>query len=116
MTWATMDEAFWDWTNAVNFQVVQKAVADYEATEAPIILESFDGVLEPVHPRALLVKPEGQRVWKWWQMWSTKNLELNAIIQDQTGKQYRVMSTSDWNMGGGNYKQYELVQNPPLGS
>lgn len=114
MTFPNMNEAFWDWTTATQFQVVQKSVADYEASETPVITTTFDGVLEPIHPRALLVKPEGQRTWNWWSLWTKKSLQPGDIVVDQDNKEYRVMSINNWS--NADYQQYELVQNPPLGS
>lgn len=114
MTFPNMDAAFWNWTRPSDLQLVTTVVANYETTEMPTVTVPFQGVLEPIHPRKLMVKPENQRRWKWWDLWTTKLLELNNIIIDGENKQYRVMSVIDWS--NGRYRQYELVQDPPLNS
>ncbi len=114
MSFPNVADAFWDWTNGITFKLVTTTVADFEVTETPVQDVSFDGVLEPTPPQKLLVKPEGQRSWKWYTLWTTFNLKDGQIVQDEQNKQYRVMSRGDWRNGG--HQQYELVQDPPLGS
>jgi len=114
VSFPNVSDAFWDWTNAVVFKVVRTAIVDFEVAETPLKDVIFDAVLEPTPAQKLLVKPEGQRSWKWFTMWSTFLLQDGQIIEDDQQKQYRVMSRSDWRNGG--HQQYEVVQDPPLGS
>lgn len=61
-------------------RIVKKTVVNFEVSEteqAPKVPLWFDAVIEAVHPRRLLVKPEGQREWKWWDMRSTQRLDLH---------------------------------------
>jgi len=101
----------WDWGTAVTFRVVNKAIVDFEVEEDKVLDTSFQGVLEPIPPTKLLVKPEGDRQWKWYNLWTTQPLELNAILMDADEKTYRVMRKSDWN--GAGYYEYELTQGVP---
>lgn len=106
-----VSDAFWDWTTPVILRLVTTEVVDFQAVETSDGVQTFDAVMEPIPPQKLLVKPEGQRTWKWWYLWTTYPLELDQIVADQENKQYRVMTVSDWRNGG--HVQYEVVQNPP---
>ena len=94
-------------------RIVKKTVVNFEVSEteqAPKVPLWFDAVIEAVHPRRLLVKPEGQREWKWWDMRSTQRLELHWEIEDTNGARLRVMSRQNWSQAG--YWQYELIEGP----
>ncbi len=105
-----MSGAFWNWTEPIQFNVVSTAAVDYEAIDTPENQVFFDGVIQPLKPRDLLIKPEGERKFKYWTLWTEQELQPDSIIQDETGKQYRVMSKSDWRQG--DYQQYEIMQTP----
>lgn len=97
----------------VRLQIVNKTVLNFEEHEinqAPQVPIWIEAVLESIHPRMLLVKPEGQRQWKWWEMWCTEHLELDWVIKDEGGNLFRVMSRQDWSQAG--YYHYELVEGP----
>ena len=52
----------------MQFQLVKKTVVDFDIVESSKVIPPlwFEGVLQPIHPRDLLVKPEGERKFKWW--------------------------------------------------
>lgn len=125
MSFPDVSGAFWGWSVKSLFISVQKVAVDFEVVEnlgsppfdfggygqgnyAALI---FVGVLEPLPDRKLMIKPEGQRTWKWWTLWTKKPLELDDIIVDKPGRIYRVMSQSDWSSG--RYYQYDLTENVP---
>ncbi len=113
MTMPNVSDAFWDWTVPVQFKVITTVVADFEVAETPINAVTFEGVLEPLGPRKLLVKPENQRRWKWWTIWATFQMNPGQVVEDPEGLQYRIMSVSDWRNGG--HIEYEAVQAPKVG-
>ena len=63
-------------------------------------------------PRDLLVKPEGERKFKWWVLLTDLDIAVDTVIKDQQGIQYRVMSSTDWRNAG--YRQYDLTEGPGL--
>lgn len=94
-------------------RIIKKAVANFQVLETeqnPQVELWLEAVLQAVHPRALLVKPEGQRQWKWWDMWCTEKLELDWELQDYEGTRFRVMSRANWSQAG--YWHYELQEGP----
>lgn len=113
MTFPNMAEAFSGWTDAIQFSVIKKNIADFEVVESSLDVIVFEGQLEPLKPQEILVKPEGQRSWKWWTLWTESELNLDDVVQDDSGKQYRVMAVQDWH--NANYFEYQLVQAPPEG-
>lgn len=103
-----MSDAFWDWEEPMQFKVIKKIPQDGELFEKTIETVWFRGVFEPLPQRMLLVKPEGQRQWIWWTLWTTQCLDLDTIIRDKNGVEYRVMLENNWRNGG--YRSYEITQ------
>lgn len=100
--------------NTLQFQVVKKTIIDgdlAEASKVPVVLW-FEGTLQPIHPRELMVKPEGERKFKWWTLLSDLQLNVDWIIKDQQGAIYRVMNTTDWRDAA--FYTYQLIEGPGL--
>lgn len=99
---------------------VTKTQSDYDTTETSSDLRYFSAIIEPLPSTRLLVKPEGQRKWKWFRMWAQTQLELDDYVSDGQNKQYRVMTKQDWDLSGGQsataVNEYELIESSSLGS
>lgn len=94
----------------MQFQIVNKAIVDgdvVETSKAPVILW-FEGSLIPKNPRELVIKPEGQRKFKWWDLYTDLELKVDDVIKDIHGLTYRVMSSTDWEQA--EYHMYELME------
>lgn len=103
-----MAEALWDTTEPVEFTVLGKTNKDFELVETVKNKIIFQGNLQPQPPTKILLKPEGQRTWKWWTMWAKANLDLDWVFTDAAKRQFRVMTKSDWGRAG--FYEYELTE------
>lgn len=102
--------ALWNWTEPVQFNVVATTAVDGEAIDTLENQVVFDGVLAPVTPRALLIKPEGERKYNYWTLWTEQELAMDSILQDEHGVFYRVLKKSDWRVS--DFQEYEIMQTP----
>lgn len=96
----------------MQFQIVKKTVTDHQVVETsktPVLLW-FEGGLQPLHSKDLLVKPEGERKFKWWTLHTDMDMEVDTVITDRNGVKYRIMKDADWSQSG--FHQYELIEGP----
>lgn len=111
MSHVNVTDALWGLTDTAQFAVIRKEAVDGEVVETKADIDYFQGALQPLPARKLLIKPEGQRSWNWWSMWTERKLKLDDEVEDAEGLRYRVMSMSNWNPNGG-YFEYDLAQEP----
>lgn len=112
MSFPDISEVLDDFSEPIRFAKICKTIKDFEAVDTVKDVVEFDGVLQPLTPQKLKIKPEGQRSWKWYTLWTENVLQLDDVVRDEDGLQYRVMALSDWKQGG--YRQYELTQGPTI--
>lgn len=92
----------------MTFETVAKAVVGFEVQETGTTV-SFWGIIMPLSPRALQLKPEGQRAWTWLQIIAEPALSLDVDdVVTYNGTQTRIMSKTDYSLYG--YVTYEAVQ------
>ena len=80
---------------------------DVQKTETSI---SFFGAIQPLQGRQLELKPEGSRVWGWWQVHcldSPNNMDVNDLIEWQ-GNRYKIMEKTPYDASG--YVEYHVVE------
>lgn len=95
----------------VSLIVVSKGIGHFEVIEKEEAPIRFEGVLQPLTAMELKIKPEGQRQWKLWHLWTTERLEFDWIVQTEDGIKLRVLpSAQNW----GSYSDYTLTENPTL--
>ena len=107
-----MSEVVDSFSETIKFACIGKAVEDFENVETTKDVVEFEGVLQPIPPRKLTIKPEGQRSWKWYTLWTEILLNLDDVVRDDEGRQYQVMVQTDGRRGG--YLEYEIVQGPKI--
>ena len=128
MSFPTVAAALWGLQEVITFRLVVKSAVDFEVVEDEAGGDifggggmgaggfsdpgaqqgTFVGTLEPLRPWKIQAKPEGQRTWKFWTLWTTTLLNLDDVIVDSASKRYRVMEKRDWNQGG--YYEYEVSE------
>jgi len=103
-------QALRGWGHPIMLARVQKGVSDFSVVESVAPYQTYAAVIQPTPPQAIAIKPEGQRQWKWWTIWTKDLLELDWVLRDGEGKVYRVMERSDWSQGG--FYSYQLAEAP----
>lgn len=104
-----MGAAFSGWQSSVTLQRKKQVISDFDTKD---ILENFTfrGVVQPLSPKSLSLKPEGERSFTWLQIHSfsgSLNLDTNDIIIHQ-GKQYKIMALLDYSLN--NYIEYHAIE------
>lgn len=100
--------AMQDYFQPMVFTTVVKTVSGFQAVETPTAL-NFQGVIQPLTERQLMLKPEGQRSWNWLMLHADPSLTLNTDdVVNYLGVQTRVMTRKDYSLYG--YIEYHLVQ------
>lgn len=100
--------ALQDWFQSMVFGIVTKRTVGFQVYETQEDV-NFRGVIQPLRERALMMKPEGQQAWTWFQVHSDISLDLQVDADIRyLGVQYRVMARKDFKLYG--YMEYHLVQ------
>jgi hypothetical protein len=96
----------------VTGQVIKQVVVDGEAKQEGQNLLRASVVLTPLDPREILIKPEGQRKWKWWKASSAVELNIGwFLIPDHDHLiKYEIMTLADW--GQARVYLYDFVETP----
>ena len=71
---------------------------------------TFNGVIQPLSPESIALKPEGQRSWQWLQI-HCLNGTLGLSTDDQivyNGVIYKVMAVLDYSLNG--YVEYHVIK------
>ena len=100
--------ALLSWGRTVTLFKVTQTNTDGLVTD-DLVQYSFRGVIQPLSPKELELKPEGQRAWEWLQIHAVSsclNLQPNDKIQ-YNNKFYKVMLQNDYSLNG--YVEYHLV-------
>ena len=72
---------------------------------------SYQGVVQPLNPEAIQLKPEGQRSWEWLQVHVITDKENNLVVNDRViydNKPYKVMFVKNYKLN--NYIEYHLLE------
>lgn len=97
-----------DLYQTMTFTVLTKTIVGGEVVEQPNPV-TFQGVVQSLSNRQLLLKPEGQRAWTYYTLHADPVLTLQVDdVVVWLGKQTRVTARKDFTLYG--YVYYELVQ------
>lgn len=97
-----------DYFQMMTFDIITKAVMAFQVIETKTAI-NFQGVIQPLSERQLLLKPEGQRAWTWFQLHADPVLALQVDdVVIYRGIQTRIMSRKDYVLYG--FVEYSLVQ------
>ncbi len=100
--------AMLNWFQPCVFGVVVKTEVNYQVVETMENIQ-FQGVVQPLSAKRLMMKPEGQQAWTWLWVHAEPTLKLNTDqVITYLGVQYRVMALKNYEAYG--YVEYELVE------
>lgn len=103
-----MSEALMDWLQPMTFKQVTKTIVNMQ------VVETFEdvpmqAVRQPLSAQQVMMKPEGQRSWRWDRLHALPSPELRVDSQViYNGVEYRVMGKWPWPEYG--YVEYHLTQ------
>lgn len=107
-TMPNLEEAIYDWFQPMTFVVVSKSVDGFQDVEIGTEID-FRGIWQPAGPQTLQMKPEGQRLWKWFDLIAQIGVPLDPdYVVSYLGVQYRVMTKDDYKLNS--YIHYTLVE------
>lgn len=101
----------YNWTEPTQMKRLKKLVSNFEVNEQVQAVETFEGLLTAMTEQKVNRKPENERDWMWWSMWSTFELQLDDLVQDDRDRVFRVGSRRDWSKAG--FYEYDLTETPP---
>lgn len=106
-----MGAAFGGWTNKITLRRIAQAVDNDGFVQETSTDFSFEGTIQPLSPKQIALKPEGQRAWQWLQIHCMRGgadtLEPNDKII-YSGKTFKVMGQNDYSLN--NFIEYHLVE------
>ncbi len=101
--------AFAGWQTAITLAIITQTIVDALVVETESQV-TFKGVIQPLMPKAIALKPEGQRDWGWLMIHCFSGA-LNLLPNDRivyNGQKYKIMATKDYSLN--NYIEYHLVE------
>lgn len=107
-TLPNFSDAVGNWFQLLKFEQVVKTIVNFVVVETTTPIQ-FQGFVQTFTPRQLMMKPEGQRLWKWKQIlcWPGVPLKPDDVIRYED-IQYRVMESIDFKQYG--YHEYHIVE------
>jgi hypothetical protein len=103
-----MSAAFGGWAQRVTFVRRVQQIVDDGLVSYNDVAFTFRGTVQPLSPKQISLKPEGQRAWEWLQVHCFSNAQLEPNDQIvYNGKIFKVMGKLDYSLNG--YVEYHLV-------
>lgn len=97
------------WTKKITLQKITQTVDNFGLVTSTPVAFSFMGTVQPLSPKQLELKPEGQRSWTWLQIHvysSIFDLDDNDEIVIN-GKIFKIMGKKDYSQSG--YIEYHAT-------
>lgn len=104
-----MSAAFSGWTMPITLVVIKQRIIEGFNKDVGSN-KTFNGTIQPLSPKQLILKPEGERAWEWIMI----HCETGELLLDDgdrivyNGKTYKVMGNNDYSLN--NFNEYHLVR------
>lgn len=96
------------WESPITLIKITSSIVDYEKLEIRENID-FTGMVQPLSPETLKLKPLESRSWEWLMIHTKEILELNTNdLVGYLGKNYKVMLKKNYYVNG--YFEYHLVE------
>jgi hypothetical protein len=100
------------WFQPLIFLALEKTLVD-GLSQDRFTQVTTSGVVMPLRPQQLAMKPEGERSWIWKKFFCLPVVKLNPSDEiifgtDENGDKYRIMAKADYSEYG--YIEYEVCQ------
>lgn len=103
-----VNSAYGDWKQPMVFNLITKTNEAFQVKETSELID-FQGCWQPFKLQDLMMKPEGQRQWRWFMLHTDIDLELAPDqIVEYFGERFRVLQKNDYGRYG--YYEYHLCQ------
>lgn len=102
--------AFDGWTKQITLGVITQQIINGFPVDTQEDIY-FNGTIQPLSPRKIALKPEGQRSWEWLQIHCLSSGAVNLQPNDRVvymGQKYKIMANNDYSLNG--YIEYQLIR------
>ncbi len=100
--------AFSGWQQTITLLKITQAVVNGLVQDTGASM-AFKGTIQPLSPKMIALKPEGQRAWEWLQIHCFAQ-PANLTTNDRfiyAGKTYKIMAANDYSLS--NYIEFHAV-------
>lgn len=105
-----MGNALKGWVKTTDITIITQTAVDHETVETESSV-SHPANFQPMPAAKVNRKPGEQRTWKWWSVIIRDKIVLlktDDIIQDDSGKKFRIEQANDWRKSG--FTKYEALE------
>lgn len=108
MSLPQLSSALGNWQYPITLVKITQSIEDYQVVNINEEL-NFQGVIQPLSPKELVIKPISERSWEWLQIHTEVDLAISTNDRVKyNGKTYKVMLQNDYTPYG--YIEYHLVK------
>lgn len=100
--------AFAGWQQTITLLKITQAIVNGLSQDTAVSM-TFRGVIQPLSPKMIALKPEGQRAWEWLQIHCFSQ-PINLTTNDRfiwAGKTYKIMAENDYSAS--NFVEFHAV-------
>jgi hypothetical protein len=105
-----MQAAFAGWSAPIQIQLITQTVLDDGSVKDTTDPFNLRGVIQPLKPKEVALKPEGERAWSWYQMHivgDAKGLKVtNKILW--RGQRFKIMASKNYSQN--NFWEFHMVE------
>lgn len=105
-----MSDAFTGWMLPITLLTITSGIANGVSVDKVKKERTFQGVVQPLALKELMLLPEGERAWQWYMIHchnGTLDLNVNDKLEYRD-ERYKVMKFNDYTLNG--YVEYHVIK------